>query len=138
MSELEMDTHAAYAAEYFWWIVRRNVQSQKVLKEDLLDRLNGDEQDASYAFSLFDLDGDGYVVEEEVQSRFQKIYRYATRHTPHATSHKPHTTRHTPQATRNKPHATSHTPQATHHTQRASVDFVVRIVLACHCSRLLC
>jgi hypothetical protein len=78
MSELEMDTHAAYAAEYFWWVVRKNIQSQKLLKADLLDRLNGDEQGASYAFSLFDLDGDGYVVEEEVQARFQKIYRSAT------------------------------------------------------------
>lgn len=71
-----MNAHAAHAAEYFWWTARSDISCHKVTKADLLASLN-DEEDADYAFSLFDLDGDGYVVEEEVQSRFQHIYRCA-------------------------------------------------------------
>ena len=75
MSEIELDTHAAHAAEYFWWTVRTDAHRQKLLMDDLLPRLNNDDEMAEFAFGLFDLDGDGFVVETEVQSRFQKMYR---------------------------------------------------------------
>lgn len=78
MSEIELDTHAAHAAEYFWWMGRSNITSHKLTMEDMRACLSDDE-DARFAFSLFDLDGDGYVVEEEVQGRFQKMYRCVPR-----------------------------------------------------------
>ena len=76
MTELELDTHAAHAAEYFWWTGRRNVQNTMLLKRSLRDKLDSDEE-ADFAFKLFDVDGDGWVLEDEVQSRFQQIYRCA-------------------------------------------------------------
>ena len=79
MSEQQLDEHAAHAAEYFWWTVRQDLSERKLTRADLNAVLR-DSEDADYAFSLFDLDGDGYVVEEEVQSRFQKIYRCASQH----------------------------------------------------------
>ena len=54
--------------------MRQNLNCGKLFRDDL-DCILRNEDDADYAFSLFDLDGDGYVVEEEVHSRFQKIYR---------------------------------------------------------------
>jgi hypothetical protein len=74
MTELELDTHAAHAAEYFWWTCRNDISSNVLHKSCLRDRLSND-QEADFAFGMFDLDGDGYVVEEEVQARFQTIYR---------------------------------------------------------------
>jgi hypothetical protein len=74
MTELELDTHAAHAAEFFWWTCRNNVDSKVLLKSSLRDHLSND-QEADFAFGMFDLDGDGYVVEEEVQARFRNIYR---------------------------------------------------------------
>jgi hypothetical protein len=74
MSEQQLDEHALHAAEYFWWTVRQNLSLNKLYKEDLGAILH-DDNDIEYAFGLFDLDGDGYVVEQEVQNRFQKIYR---------------------------------------------------------------
>ena len=76
MTEVELDTHAAHGAEYAWWVLRGDVNRQKLLMEDLLPLLGNDLEDAEYAFGLFDLDGDGYVVEAEVHSRLQKMYRY--------------------------------------------------------------
>jgi hypothetical protein len=74
MSEVELDTHSAHAAEYFWWTCRGDIDSKVLLKSSLRDRLSSDSE-ADFAFGLFDLDGDGYVVEKEVHARFQKIYR---------------------------------------------------------------
>lgn len=74
MTEQQLDEHAAHAAEYFWWTVRQDLSEGKLVRADMKAVLKDDE-DADYAFGLFDLDGDGYVVEAEVQSRFQKIYR---------------------------------------------------------------
>jgi hypothetical protein len=78
MTELELDTHAAYAAEYFWWTCRKDVNNKVVLKSSLRDRLSND-QEADFAFGLFDLDGDGYVVEEEVHARIRNLYRCVPR-----------------------------------------------------------
>ena len=35
MSEAELDTHAAHAAEYFWWTCRLNVNNVMLLKRSL-------------------------------------------------------------------------------------------------------
>ena len=59
--------------------MRTDVDRQKLLMEDLLPPLGNNEEDAEYAFGLFDLDNDGYVVEAEVHSRFQKMYRCVKR-----------------------------------------------------------
>lgn len=114
MSEPELDTHAAHAAEYFWWTCRQNVNNVMLLKRSLqvralaqvpalgchfqparahlctnwvrhegtsaLKRVQAklhNEDDATFAFELFDVDGDGYVLEEEVHTRFKHIYRCA-------------------------------------------------------------
>lgn len=69
------------SCRYFWWVVRTDVDRQKLLMEDLLPPLGNNEEDAAYAFGLFDLDNDGYVVEAEVHSRFQKMYRCASART---------------------------------------------------------
>jgi hypothetical protein len=74
MTEQQLDEHALHAAEYFWWTVRQDLSQNRVFKEDLAAILR-DGEDTEQAFGLFDLDGDGYVVEQEVQNRFQKIYR---------------------------------------------------------------
>jgi hypothetical protein len=76
MTEQELDEHAAHAAEYFWWTVRKNLDGITVCKSDLMAVLKNS-NDADFAFGLFDLDGDGYVIQEEVHARFQKIYRFA-------------------------------------------------------------
>ena len=76
MSELELDTHAAHAAEYLWWTARRDVASRKLLLASVRARLDSDEE-ADFAFGLFDLDGDGFVVEDEVHSRVRQMYRCA-------------------------------------------------------------
>ena len=34
-----------------------------------------EEEDADFAYKLFDGDGDGFVVESEVHDRFEEIYR---------------------------------------------------------------
>lgn len=34
-----------------------------------------DKEDAKFAYELFDLDGDGFVLETEVHERFEEIYR---------------------------------------------------------------
>jgi hypothetical protein len=79
MGEEELDEHASHAAEYCWLTVREDVTSTRMHKDDLLAVLN-DENDADFAFSLFDLDGDGFVVEREVHARFQHIYRLVPQH----------------------------------------------------------
>lgn len=76
MTEEELEEHAAHAAEYFWWTVRQNLDVHKVFKNDLMSVLKN-ANEADFAFGLFDLDRDGYVVQEEVHARFQKIYKYA-------------------------------------------------------------
>ena len=53
--------------------MREDVDRQDVRFDDIASKL--DEHDAAkFAFGLFDLDGDGYVIEPEVQGRFHKIY----------------------------------------------------------------
>lgn len=76
MSELELDTHAAHAAEYLWWTARRDVAAPKLLRESVRVRLASDAE-ADFAFGLFDLDGDGFVVEDEVHCRLRQMYRCA-------------------------------------------------------------
>ena len=55
---------------------RRNLDEPKLHASDVIAMLD-DEEQGRFAFHLFDADGDGYVVEEEVHARFQKIYRCA-------------------------------------------------------------
>ena len=81
MTEMETDLHAAHAAEYFWWAARPDIGSHKVTERDMA-AVMGDARDGKRAFDLFDIDGDGYVVEEEVHARFQQIYRCASAFLP--------------------------------------------------------
>jgi hypothetical protein len=61
MSEEQLDEHAAHAAEYLWCTCRQDVTSPKLVLMDLQRVLHSD-TDAEVAFSLFELDGDGFVV----------------------------------------------------------------------------
>ena len=55
-----------------------NADGRAELKDEpgMQAKLNN-EADATFAFELFDVDGDGYVLEEEVHARFKQIYRCA-------------------------------------------------------------
>jgi hypothetical protein len=77
MTEPQLEQHATCAAEYVWLTVRRDLAVDKLFKDDLLAVLNQPD-DAEFAFRLFDVDGDGYVTEPEVHSRFQVMYRCST------------------------------------------------------------
>eukprot|EP00892_Ulva_mutabilis_P010917 jgi/Ulvmu1/8198/UM041_0007.1 len=74
MPEEDLDEHASHAAEYCWLTARRDLTRERLFREDF-EALLTDKPDADFTFSLFDLDGDGYVTEPEVHSRFQHIYR---------------------------------------------------------------
>lgn len=74
MTEPQLDEHATCAAEYCWLTVRKDLGRDTLLKEDLAAVLP-DEEDVDVAFHLFDYDGDGYVTEPEVHSRFRFMYR---------------------------------------------------------------
>lgn len=63
------------SCRYFWWVVRQDCRRQKVVREDMLVALEGNTANADFAFGLFDLNGDGFVLEGEVHARLQKIYR---------------------------------------------------------------
>lgn len=76
MTEPQLDEHATCAAEYCWLTVRNDLGRDTMLKEDLAALLSGPEE-TEIAFGLFDLDGDSYVTEPEVHSRFQSMYRCA-------------------------------------------------------------
>jgi hypothetical protein len=78
MAEPSLDEHATCAAEFCWLTVApaAGISSERLYKEDLAVMLQN-EQEADFAFSLFDLDGDGYVTEPEVHSRIQAMYRCA-------------------------------------------------------------
>jgi hypothetical protein len=76
MSEEELDEHAAHAAEFLWCTCRDDVSSNKLVLRDFQTTLQN-EKDAEFAFSLFDLDKDGFVVEAEVHERCKDVYRCA-------------------------------------------------------------
>ena len=76
MDEAAVDEHAKRAAEYFWWTSREDPASVKLVKEDLQPYL-GSEAEVEYMFQLFDQNGDGFVVFEEVQQQFVNLYRCA-------------------------------------------------------------
>ena len=76
MNEAQVDEHAMRAAEYFWWTSRDDVTSPKLVKEDLEPYL-GSEEEVDYMFNLFDHNGDGFVVFEEVEQQFINLYRCA-------------------------------------------------------------
>lgn len=78
MPEPQLDEHATCAAEFCWLTVApaADISSERMFKADLAVLLQND-QEAEFAFSLFDLDGDGYVTEPEVHSRIQSMYRSA-------------------------------------------------------------
>ena len=59
--------------------MREDCSRDYLCQDDLLNKLPSDQKGAKFAYSLFDLDGDGYVTEPEVQGRFHKIYRCAAR-----------------------------------------------------------
>jgi hypothetical protein len=81
MAEPQLEEHASCAAEFFWLTVAsREDGCDRMFKEDLAMLLQND-QEADFAFGLFDLDGDGYVTEPEVHSRIQAMYGCASRFT---------------------------------------------------------
>lgn len=77
MTETQLDEHATCAAEYCWLTVRKDLSRDTILKDDL-ETLLASQDEIELAFGLFDMDGDGYVTEPEVHSRFQSMYRFAT------------------------------------------------------------
>ena len=89
MPETQLDEHATCAAEFCWLTVApaADISSERMFKADLAVLLKND-QEAELAFSLFDLDGDGYVTEPEVHSRIQTMYRSAA--PPHSSARSPH------------------------------------------------
>lgn len=74
MSEDELDMHAHNAAEFLWCTVG-DPASPKLTESDFEAVLDSSE-DAQFAFQLFDVNGDGFVVESEVHERFEAVYRY--------------------------------------------------------------
>ena len=54
--------------------MRDDCEREKVMFDDITSKLGDNRDDAKFAFGLFDLDGDGYVIQPEVQGRFHKIY----------------------------------------------------------------
>lgn len=76
MPEAQLDEHATCAAEFCWLTVApaADISSDRMYKADLAVLLKNDAE-TEFAFSLFDLDGDGYVTEPEVHSRIQGMYR---------------------------------------------------------------
>lgn len=75
MPEEVLDEHATCAAEYCWLTVRKDVSSDEMLKKDLAIMFPSDEE-TDLAYSLFDIDGDGFVTEPEVHSVFHHMYRF--------------------------------------------------------------
>ena len=76
MPERQLDEHATCAAEYCWLTVRKDVMSDEMSKRDLAPMFTTDEE-TDITYSLFDVDGDGYVTEPEVHSVFKVMYRCA-------------------------------------------------------------
>ena len=75
MSEDQLDMHAHNAAEFLWCTVG-DPTHPKLAESDFEASLDS-EEDAQFAFQLFDVNGDGFVVESEVHARFEAIYRFA-------------------------------------------------------------
>ena len=73
MGEDELDKYAHNAAEFLWCTVGDPVHP-KLVWADFEEVLESPE-DANFAFEMFDVDGDGFVVEAEVHERFEAIYR---------------------------------------------------------------
>lgn len=73
MSEDELDKYAHNAAEFLWCTVG-DPAHPKLVEADFEDALESRE-DSHFAFQLFDVDGDGFVMESEVHQRFEAIYR---------------------------------------------------------------
>lgn len=76
MTEAQVDEHARRAAEFLWWTARQDVTALAMTRDDLATVL-GNEADVDYLFRLFDVNGDQFVLIEEVQQRFTQMYRYA-------------------------------------------------------------
>jgi hypothetical protein len=72
MPEPQLEEHATCAAEFCWLTIASADLSERMFKEDLAALLQNEEE-ADFAFSLFDIDGDGYVTEPEVHSRIQAM-----------------------------------------------------------------
>ena len=77
MTEAQVDEHAHRAAEFLWWTVRQDVSALAMTRDDLAAVLGGGEADAENLFRLFDVNGDQFVLIEEVQQRFTQMYRCA-------------------------------------------------------------
>ena len=73
MSEYELDKYAHNAAEFLWCTVG-DPSHPNLVRADFEEVLESPE-DAEFAFQLFDVDRDGFVVEGEVHERFEAIYR---------------------------------------------------------------
>lgn len=73
MSEDEPDKYAHNAAEFLWRTLG-DPAHPKLVRADFEEVLESPE-DANFAFEMFDVDGDGFVVEGEVHERFEAIYR---------------------------------------------------------------